>query len=96
MHNWEKSALIFSPECYADRVQRMLSYDLSAPLPKAFGKSHIGCDFGTRRVNCVLGTMQVAIVLLVLWSLTHPPRVFAANPDLDTALNGSQERPGAR
>ena len=45
-----------------------------------------------RRVNCVFGTIQVSIALLVLLSLVHLSRAFAANPDQDTALTGSRER----
>ncbi len=44
------------------------------------------------RANCVFGTIQASIVLLVLLSLVHPPRAFAANPDQDTALTGSRQR----
>ena len=43
-------------------------------------------------VNCVFRTMQVFIALLVLLSLVHPSRAFAANPDQDTALTGSRHR----
>lgn len=51
-----------------------------------------GGDFNARWANCMFRTIRAAIVLLVLWSLLHPPRVFAANPDLDTALTGSRQR----
>jgi Outer membrane lipoprotein-sorting protein len=43
-------------------------------------------------VNCVFRAIQAVIALLVLWSLAHPPQVFAANPDLETALAGSRQR----
>jgi len=36
--------------------------------------------------------MQGSIALLVLFSLLHPSRAFAANPDQDTALTGSRQR----
>src|SRR5580700_5178335 len=39
-----------------------------------------------------LGTVQSLIALLVLVSLLHPSRAFAANPDLETALTGSRQR----
>ena len=38
------------------------------------------------------GAIQVSIVLLVLLSLGHPSRAFAANPDLETVLTGSRQR----
>ena len=37
-------------------------------------------------------TIQVFIALLVLLSLVHPSRAFAANPDLETVLTGSRQR----
>jgi len=43
-----------------------------------------------RRANCTFGTIQWSIALLVLFSLVHPSRAFAANPDQDTALTGSR------
>jgi hypothetical protein len=45
-----------------------------------------------RWANCVFGTIQVSIALLVLLSLVHPWRAFAANPDLGTVLTGSRQR----
>src|SRR5258706_5151754 len=47
---------------------------------------------GAGRANCVFGTIQASIALLVLLSLVHPARAFAANPDQDTALAGSRQR----
>ena len=44
------------------------------------------------RANCVFGTIQASIALLVLLSLVHPSRAFAANSDQDTALTGSRQR----
>src|SRR5258708_25289200 len=46
----------------------------------------------TRWANCAFGTIQGSIALLVLLSLVHPSRAFAANPDLETALTGSRQR----
>jgi len=43
-------------------------------------------------VNCAFGTIQASIALLVLLSLVHPSRAFAANPDLETVLTGSRQR----
>src|SRR6202047_3090454 len=45
-----------------------------------------------RRPNCVFGTIQASVALLVLLSLVHPSRAFAANPEQDTALTGSRQR----
>src|SRR5246500_4901292 len=42
--------------------------------------------------NCAFGTIQASIALLVLSSLVHPSRAFAANPDLETVLTGSRQR----
>ena len=46
----------------------------------------------TRWANCIFGTIQGSIALLALFSLAHPSRAFAANPDHDTALTGSRQR----
>ena len=43
-------------------------------------------------MNCASGTIQRSIALLVLLSLLHPSRAFAANPDLETVLTGSRQR----
>jgi hypothetical protein len=45
-----------------------------------------------RRANCAFGTIQASIALLVLLSLVHPSRAFAANPDLETVLTASRQR----
>jgi hypothetical protein len=45
-----------------------------------------------RGANCLFGVIQASIVLLVLLSLVHPSRAFAANADQDTALTGSRRR----
>ena len=45
-----------------------------------------------RWANCIFGTIQGSIALLVLFSLAHSSRAFAANPDQDTALTGSRQR----
>jgi Outer membrane lipoprotein-sorting protein len=42
--------------------------------------------------NYTFGSIQAAIALLVLLSLAHPSRAFAANPDLETVLAGSRQR----
>ena len=39
--------------------------------------------------HCLL---QASVTLLVLLSLVHPSRAFAANPDLETVLAGSRQR----
>jgi hypothetical protein len=45
-----------------------------------------------RWANCAFGTIQASIALLVLLSLVHPSRAYAANPDLETVLTGSRQR----
>jgi len=45
-----------------------------------------------RWTNCAFGTIQVSIALLVLLSLVHPSRTFAASPDLETVLTGQRQR----
>jgi hypothetical protein len=47
---------------------------------------------GARRPNCVFATIQASVAFLVLLSLVHPSRAFAANPEQDTALTGSRQR----
>lgn len=42
--------------------------------------------------NRDFGTIQACIALLVLLSLVHPSRAFAANSDLETVLTGSRLR----
>ena len=45
-----------------------------------------------RWANCAFGTIRASIALLVLLSLVHPSRAFAASPDLETVLTGSRQR----
>jgi len=45
-----------------------------------------------RWANCAFGTIQASIAFLVLLLLVDPSRAFAANPDLETVLNGSRQR----
>src|SRR5215831_10629960 len=45
-----------------------------------------------RWANCALGTIQASIALLVLSSLVHPSRTFAASHELETVLTGSRQR----
>jgi len=53
-------------------------------------------EFGPYRearwANCAFARIQASITLLVLLSLVHPSRAFAANPDLETVLTGSRQR----
>lgn len=42
--------------------------------------------------NCAATTVQASIALLVLLSLVHPSRSFAANPDLATVLTAERQR----
>jgi outer membrane lipoprotein-sorting protein len=54
------------------------------------------CKFGrysaARWANSIFRTIERSIALLVLLSLVHPSRAFAANPDQDAALTGSRQR----
>ena len=52
----------------------------------------LGLHLEARWANFVFGTIQVSIALLVLLSLVHLSRAFAANPDLETVLTGSRQR----
>jgi hypothetical protein len=45
-----------------------------------------------RLANCAFGTIPACIALLVLLSLVHPSRAFAANPDLETVLTDSRQQ----
>ncbi len=45
-----------------------------------------------RWANCAFGMIRASIAMLVLLSLVHPPRAFAANPDLETVLTASRQR----
>jgi Outer membrane lipoprotein-sorting protein len=51
-----------------------------------------GPHLEARWANSVFGTIQLSIALLVLLSLVHLSRAFAANPDLETVLTGSRQR----
>jgi Outer membrane lipoprotein-sorting protein len=42
--------------------------------------------------SCTCRTIPASIALLVLVSLVHPSRAFAANPELETVLTGSHQR----
>lgn len=48
--------------------------------------------YSEARANCAFGMIQASIALLVLLSVVHPSRAFAANPDLETVLTGSRQR----
>ncbi len=48
--------------------------------------------YPARWANCASGAMQASIALLVVLSLVHPSRTFAANPDLETVLTASRQR----
>jgi hypothetical protein len=51
-----------------------------------------GGYLNARWANCAFATIQASIALLVLLSLVHPWRAFAANPDLETVLTASRQR----
>ena len=61
-------------------------FELAAPyLFELVVRSHMK-KFGAFKA------VQAYLALLVLLSLGHPSRVFAANPDLETVLSGSRQR----
>ncbi len=45
-----------------------------------------------RWASCAFGTVQASLALLVLLSLLHPSRAFAASSNLETVLTGSRQR----
>ncbi len=47
---------------------------------------------GSKWANCAWWTIQASLILLLLLSLLHPSRAFAANSDLETVLTGSRQR----
>src|ERR1700678_994096 len=57
-----------------------------------FRSRKFGRSLEARWVDCAFGMIQQSIALLLLLSLVHPSRAFAANPDLETALTGSRQR----
>jgi len=52
----------------------------------------LGSYLDARLASCASGRIQASIALLVLLSLVHPWRAFAANPDLETVLSSSRQR----
>jgi len=77
---------------YADfgcihRIMTFLRRVVILSRSRKFGRHQVA-----RWVNGALGTIQASIALLVLLSLVHPSRTFAANPDVESVLNGSRQR----
>jgi len=67
-------------------VNSYFRFELAAPyLFELVVRSHMK-KFGAFKA------VQAYLALLVLLSLGHPSRVFAANPDLETVLSGSRQR----
>jgi hypothetical protein len=48
--------------------------------------------YQARWASCASGRIQASIAFLLLLSVVHPSRAFAANPDLETVLTGSRQR----
>jgi len=69
-----------------------LAMTLSAPHSNALSQPQVGPVSRSQRDKLRLWTIQSFIALLVLVSLVHPPRAFAANPDLENVLTGSRQR----
>jgi hypothetical protein len=56
-------------------------------------RSHKFCRYPeARSAVCSFRAIQASIAFLVLLSLGHPSRTFAANSDLETVLTGSRQR----
>src|ERR1700728_1624605 len=64
-----------------------LRHDVMLSLSPKFGRYP-----EAKWANCAVGTIQASVALLVLLSLVHPSRAFAANADLETVLTGSRQR----
>jgi hypothetical protein len=76
-------------------IRTLAVYIVMTFLPRVVvlsGSRKFGRYSGIRWANCTFGRIQAAIALLVLLSLSHPSRAFAANPDLETVLTGSRQR----
>jgi hypothetical protein len=66
--------------------------NLSAPRRSPLSQPQVWPASAVQMGRLRLWTPQSLIPLLVLVSLLHPSRAFAANPDLATVLTGSQQR----
>ncbi len=60
---------------------------LMLPRSRKFGRYP-----AARRASYALEMIRSSIALIVLFSLVHPSRAFAANTDLDSVLTGSRQR----
>ena len=67
---------------------------MNVPLGVVLVRSHSGKfgRFRVSRLNCARTALQGFIALLMLFSLVHPSRAVAANPDLETVLTASRQR----
>jgi Outer membrane lipoprotein-sorting protein len=84
-----------SPSAWMGFLQRLAVYQATTFLRRV-GMLSRNRKFGgypdARWANCALRTIQASIALLVLLSLVHPSRAFAANPELETVLTASRQR----
>jgi hypothetical protein len=62
------------------------------PVVMLFRSRESGRGPQAQLANRSWGTIQASIVLLLLLSLAHPSRAFAATSDLETVLSGSRQR----
>jgi hypothetical protein len=65
---------------------------LSAPHHNALSQPQVWPVSRGQMDKLCLWTIQSFIALLVLVSLVHPSRAFAANPDLERVLTGTRQR----
>jgi hypothetical protein len=69
-----------------------IAMTLSAPRRNALSQPQVWPVSRGRMDKLRLWTIQSFIALLVLVSLVHPSRAFAANPDLESVLTGTRQR----
>ena len=83
------------PSPWMGRIRTLAAYRAMTFLHGVVMLSR-GRKFGpypeARWANCAFETIEASIALLVLLSLVHPSRAFAANPDRETVLTGSRQR----
>ena len=69
-----------------------IAMTLSAPRRNALSQPQVWPVSRGQMDKLRLWTIQSFIALLVLVSLVHPSRAFAANPDLESVLTGTRQR----
>jgi len=79
---------------HAEGIRKATQYNVSLVVsrPMTFPCHKFGQYQKARGAHRAFITIQASIVLLLLLSLLHPSRAFAADADLDTVLTGSRQR----